>query len=1496
MIRSSLHRFRLPALAALAIAAGLSGPSVTLADEVVQTRAALIDGGARLVFDWPTPVAFSTTVSGTRVTIGFERPLAATFDGVLQALPDQVRSIDIADNGLSVVVTLAEPSHVNAFAQNDLVVVDVRPTGGEPPTAVAEAAPVAPAAEAPPPAPAAGASAVDAAPPPAQPVIPDAPRIVDGILSVRYGLHDAYDRIVFDWPERVPYTVTNDGGLIRISFAAVARIDADALATRLPPRLQLVSAESGSESLEVTIAAPAGARVQDFYNLTKTVIDIYRVPGGNVPVAVPSTPDQMAAVPEAEGEPEPQVEPQPPAEPEPEAESAAPEDPGPAGEAVADAPAEPAPPLTPDRRAEASSGAAEPAEAPAGPNVAALATLPVSPSLSRAAADAAQPPPPAETESQGDETATAGQAAEQHGDEPAVDSVADGHDPVPGHDPVAEHGTVDEHDSGAGQDHEPEPVVEHEPELDTGNEAAPPAGADETQLAAAEPSEEPVVRSPAIASEGADSVAADAATVDVVVIDGDFEALMRLRWSEPVRAAVTKRGDRIWVVFDRPAQGFDLAAIEAAAGPIFEAPELAGNGEVLAFSVQVGEDVEPRVSAAGNTWYVQIRPRRSETTVPIVIERFEDPVLGAAVAFATAAPPLDPGEPITLQDPEIGDRMVVVPVAASGAGLPEHAAFVQFHALGTAQGLVFDRLSDDVVVRTRDGRVEVVASGGLTLSTDNATPLPTDPEHAAADPHGEAPPDAHADAAADAHGDDHAAADAHAEAAGDVHGDGAADAHAEAADAGHGAEEVHADAAAVDEPHAAVAEADDAAPVAAEPALAASPPRGGADGSFRVIDQEPWRLGTGRFADMSRRLQTEASAAASPAARAEVRVRFARFLFGHNQFRDAGGVLRLIGEDTPELFESDPSLIALRGAVAYMNGEIDQAVIDLSDRRLAPSAEVQYWRAAALAAQGHHDEAEELYAGAQAPDWYEDGLRIPLALASVDTALAAGNIARAAEELDSLPYFGLEQRMAAELAARRAQAAWAEGDSEAAEEAWADAIDSGYDGVAARAVFDRTRARFDAGTLPAAEAAAALDEVRYDWRGGEFELDLLRQLAEYQFAAGDYRSGLRTLKQARAIFTGDEDSMALDARLDSAFAELFGPVPPANVSPVTAIALFSEFEDLAPQGAERDGMLRRLAGRLVAIDLYGEAAKVLQSLLLDELVGPARGELGRDLAVLYLAGGTPQAAIDVLLATRSRDFSDELNEQRRHLRASAHLALSDYPAALTALEEDLAPAADMLRAEIYWRQGDWAGAAGAFGRLAEGSDFRWPPVPTPLPEPEPAVSEPEADPESDPAVVADGAAGAAAPGMPVLPSAEEAAALDASPDEAGTPAAAAGQGFAARTEPLEDFVAEQVLNWAMALTYADDQDGLAYLRQRYGGAMGETPYGDMFRLLVADDLGPITSVADLGRIGPNIDMFEQFLAGYRDRLAAELADPAPAESGGDAEADAGSAAPATAAG
>ena len=104
---------------------------------------------------------------------------------------------------------------------------------------------------------------------------------------------------------------------------------------------------------------------------------------------------------------------------------------------------------------------------------------------------------------------------------------------------------------------------------------------------------------------------------------------------------------------------------------------------------------------------------------------------------------------------------------------------------------------------------------------------------------------------------------------------------------------------------------------------------------------------------------------------------------------------------------------------------------------------------------------------------------------------------------------------------------------------------------------------------------------------------------------------------------------------------------------IDALALFYDFRELTPIGSRGDEMIRRLADRLVSVDLLDQAADLLQYQVDHRLQGAARAQVATRLAVIYLMNRKPDRALAALRATRSADLSNELRNQRLLLEARA---------------------------------------------------------------------------------------------------------------------------------------------------------------------------------------------------------------------------------------------------
>ena len=79
--------------------------------------------------------------------------------------------------------------------------------------------------------------------------------------------------------------------------------------------------------------------------------------------------------------------------------------------------------------------------------------------------------------------------------------------------------------------------------------------------------------------------------------------------------------------------------------------------------------------------------------------------------------------------------------------------------------------------------------------------------------------------------------------------------------------------------------------------------------------------------------------------------------------------------------------------------------------------------------------------------------------------------------------------------------------------------------------------------------------------------------------------------------------------------------------PIEALGLFYDYRELTPIGRRGDEMIRKLADRLVSVDLLDQAAELLQHQVDHRLQGAARAQVATRLAVIYLMNRKPDRAL-----------------------------------------------------------------------------------------------------------------------------------------------------------------------------------------------------------------------------------------------------------------------------
>src|SRR6202007_2646220 len=123
---------------------------------------------------------------------------------------------------------------------------------------------------------------------------------------------------------------------------------------------------------------------------------------------------------------------------------------------------------------------------------------------------------------------------------------------------------------------------------------------------------------------------------------------------------------------------------------------------------------------------------------------------------------------------------------------------------------------------------------------------------------------------------------------------------------------------------------------------------------------------------------------------------------------------------------------------------------------------------------------------------------------------------------------------------------------------------------------------------------------------------------------------------------------------------------------------------LPPSAGGGDEMIRRLADRLVAVDLLDQASELLQYQVDHRLEGAARAQVAARLAMVYLMNRKPDRAIGALRTTRIAGLAGELRQQRLLLEARAQSDIGRRDLGLDIISNMTGREAIRLRSDIYW--------------------------------------------------------------------------------------------------------------------------------------------------------------------------------------------------------------------
>jgi hypothetical protein len=190
-----------------------------------------------------------------------------------------------------------------------------------------------------------------------------------------------------------------------------------------------------------------------------------------------------------------------------------------------------------------------------------------------------------------------------------------------------------------------------------------------------------------------------------------------------------------------------------------------------------------------------------------------------------------------------------------------------------------------------------------------------------------------------------------------------------------------------------------------------------------------------------------------------------------------------------------------------------------------------------------------------------------------------------------------------------------------------------------------------------------------------------------------YRDAFHTMRVAMMSHPNSDLTRKIQDEAAVTFDSLFMAGKGDAMPPIEALGLFYDFRELTPIGRRGDEMIRKLADRLVSVDLLGQAAELLQHQVDHRLQGAARAQVATKLAMYYLMDRKPDRALATLRSSRADDLSNDLRDQRLLLEARALSETGRHDLALELIGNVEGRQATRLRADILWAGRHWRQAA-----------------------------------------------------------------------------------------------------------------------------------------------------------------------------------------------------------
>ena len=673
-------------------------------------------------------------------------------------------------------------------------------------------------------------------------------------------------------------------------------------------------------------------------------------------------------------------------------------------------------------------------------------------------------------------------------------------------------------------------------------------------------------------------------TVDARLTSDDFR--LTFPFTSPTPAAVFRRSDSIWLVFDTD-QPIDARAIKREGSWIVADAIPVDLPKGRALQIRLNRPQLATVVGDERAWTLILADKAQSPPQPLSATRNMADPSRASVGVSLAKP----GQVHRFSDPDAGDVLLVMTAGGPARGFMKRQDFVEFALLESIHGVVVQQKSDDLTAGISSDTLILSRPGGLTLSTAMTAP--------------------------------------------------------------------------------------DRATSVVRP----------------VFDVTEWRtFQNAEFIPTRNKLLTAASMATG-SARMPAHVDLARFYLARGMNVEAKGILDLaLAEVKPG--EEDAAALTVHAVASTLAGRSELALADLANPAVAVNIDSQLWKALALARLQKWADAREKFKNVE---FAITALPVDLQRTVVAEAFRASLEVRdypgATVRSDDLEVLGAGPNQAASIAVLRGRLAEALGRDQDALAAFAAAAGSEDRPAASEAKVREIALRQKREEITDDDAQRDLEVLAATWRGDSTEVKTLSMLTRLYAAKARYPETFAAAFRAIQLEPNSEASRKLQDEASVLFEQIYNGAKGDDLQPVEALAMFYEFRDLTPIGRRGDEMIRRLADRLVGVDLLDQASQLLQYQIDHRLEGSARAQVASRLAMVYLMNRKPERAIAALRTTRIADLAGEIRQQRLLLEARAQTDIGRHDLALDIISNVSGREAIRLRSDIYWASRRWRESA-----------------------------------------------------------------------------------------------------------------------------------------------------------------------------------------------------------